>query len=153
MGLREVPSRSWCAAAEGGTAFISVKEGDRPAALEVVRQLQRLGFNIQATSGTTAYLRSHGVHAEAVNKVSGRSAPCRGPYQERTGGLSREHREHGGVTCRFIVDPPGALNKGLAYYTTIRGHERRSRGIEAILKKELTIRSLQEYHGIGSAER
>src|SRR5205823_8924851 len=31
----------------GGTAFISVKESDRPAALEVVRQLHRLGFTIQ----------------------------------------------------------------------------------------------------------
>ena len=49
MGLREIPSRSRVAAAKGGTAFISVKESDRPAALEVVRQLQRLGFTIQAT--------------------------------------------------------------------------------------------------------
>src|ERR1041384_4235706 len=54
---------------KGGTAFISVKETDRPAALAVVQQLIRLGFNIQATSGTAAYLRSHGVQAETVNKV------------------------------------------------------------------------------------
>jgi carbamoyl-phosphate synthase large subunit len=46
-----------------------------------------------------------------------------------------------------------ALNKGLAYYTTIRGARAAVMGIEAILKKELTIRSLQEYHGTGSAER
>ena len=39
-----------------------------------------------------------------------------------------------------------ALNKGLAYYTTIRGARAAVMGIEAILKKELTIRSLQEYH-------
>jgi carbamoyl-phosphate synthase large subunit len=46
-----------------------------------------------------------------------------------------------------------ALNKGLAYYTTIRGARAAVMGIEAILKKELTIRSLQEYHGTESAER
>ena len=39
-----------------------------------------------------------------------------------------------------------ALNKGLAYYTTMRGARAAVMGIEAILKKELTIRSLQEYH-------
>jgi carbamoyl-phosphate synthase large subunit len=39
-----------------------------------------------------------------------------------------------------------ALNKGLAYYTTIRGARAAVMGIEAILNKELTIRSLQEYH-------
>jgi len=46
-----------------------------------------------------------------------------------------------------------ALNKGLAYYTTIRGARAAVMGIEAILKKELTIRSLQEYHGTGSEQR
>ena len=130
----------------GGTAFISVKESDRPAALEVVRQLQRLGFNIQATSGTAAYLRSYEVYAETVNKVmEGR------PHIV-------DHIKNGQValvvntvsTASSHADSLSirreALNKGLAYYTTIRGARAAVMGIEAILKKELTIRSLQEYH-------
>ncbi len=131
---------------KGGTAFISVKESDRPAALEVVRQLQRLGFNIQATSGTAAYLRNYGVYAETVNKVmEGR------PHIV-------DHIKNGQValvvntvsTASSHADSLSirreALNKGLAYYTTIRGARAAVMGIEAILKKELTIRSLQEYH-------
>ena len=138
---------------KGGTAFISVKESDRPAALEVVRQLQRLGFSVQATSGTAVYLRNHGVYAEAVNKVmEGR------PHVV-------DHIKNGQValvvntvsTASSHADSLSirreALNKGLAYYTTIRGARAAVMGIEAILKKELTIRSLQEYHGTGSAER
>jgi carbamoyl-phosphate synthase large subunit len=130
----------------GGTAFISVKQSDRPAALEVVQQLQRLGFNIQATSGTAAYLRDYGVHAETVNKVmEGR------PHIV-------DHIKNGQValvvntvsTASSHADSLSirreALNKGLAYYTTIRGARAAVMGIEAILKKELTIRSLQEYH-------
>ena len=131
---------------KGGTAFISVKESDRPAALEVVRQLQRLGFNIQATIGTAAYLRNYGVYAETVNKVmEGR------PHIV-------DHIKNGQValvvntvsTASSHADSLSirreALNKGLAYYTTIRGARAAVMGIEAILKKELTIRSLQEYH-------
>src|SRR5437867_3915464 len=131
---------------KGGTAFISVKESDRPAALEVVRQLQRLGFSVQATSGTAVYLRNHGVYAEAVNKVmEGR------PHVV-------DHIKNGQValvvntvsTASSHADSLSirreALNKGLAYYTTIRGARAAVMGIEAILKKELTIRSLQEYH-------
>ncbi len=131
---------------KGGTAFISVKESDRPAALEVVQQLLRLGFNIQATSGTAGYLRNHGVHAETVNKVmEGR------PHVV-------DHIKNGQValvvntvsTASSHADSLSirreALNKGLAYYTTIRGARAAVMGIEAILKKELTIRSLQEYH-------
>jgi carbamoyl-phosphate synthase large subunit len=131
---------------KGGTAFISVKGSDRPAALEVVQQLQRLGFTVQATSGTAEYLRDHGVHAETVNKVKeGR------PHIV-------DHIKNGQVA--LVVNTVGtatshadslsirreALNKGLAYYTTIRGARAAIMGIEAILKKELTIRSLQEYH-------
>ncbi|HSF69122.1 MAG TPA: carbamoyl-phosphate synthase large subunit, partial [Nitrospira sp.] len=40
----------------GGTAFLSVKESDRPAALEVAKQLCRLGFTVWGTSGTAGYL-------------------------------------------------------------------------------------------------
>jgi len=131
---------------KGGAAFISVKESDRPAALELVRQLQRLGFTVQATSGTGAYLRNHGVQAETVNKVmEGR------PHIV-------DHIKNGQValvvntvsTASSHADSLSirreALNKGLAYYTTIRGARAAVMGIEAILKKELTIRSLQEYH-------
>ena len=131
---------------KGGTAFISVKESDRPAALEVVKQLHKLGFNIQATSGTAGYLRDHGVPTETVNKVKeGR------PHVV-------DHIKNGQValvvntvsTAASHADSLSirreALNKGLAYYTTIRGARAAVMGIEAILKTELTIRSLQEYH-------
>jgi carbamoyl-phosphate synthase large subunit len=40
-----------------------------------------------------------------------------------------------------------ALNRSIAYYTTMRGARAAVMGIEAMLNKELSIRSLQEYHG------
>jgi len=123
-----------------------VKESDRPAALEVVRQLQRLGFSVQATSGTAAYLRNHGVYAEAVNKVmEGRPHVVDHIKNEQvalvvnTVSTASSHADSLSIRRE-------ALNKGLAYYTTIRGARAAVMGIEAILKKELTILSLQEYH-------
>ncbi|MCG3778693.1 MAG: Carbamoyl-phosphate synthase large chain [Nitrospira sp.] len=131
---------------KGGTAFISVKESDRLAALDVVQQLHKLGFSIQATSGTAGYLRDHGVPVQTVNKVKeGR------PHVV-------DHIKNGQValvvntvsTAASHTDSLSirreALNKGLAYYTTIRGARAAVMGIEAILMTELTIRSLQEYH-------
>ena len=129
-----------------GTAFISVKENDRSAALEVAKHLRRLGFNVQATNGTAAYLRDNGVEAKTVLKVTeGR------PHIV-------DHIKNGDVA--LVVNTVGtaashadslsirreALNRGLAYFTTMRGARAAVMGIEAILKKELTIRSLQEYH-------
>ncbi|MFM9853605.1 MAG: carbamoyl-phosphate synthase large subunit [Sphingomonadaceae bacterium] len=52
-----------------GTAFVSVKDSDKPIILPAVRQLVALGFTIVATSGTATYLEQEGVAVARVNKV------------------------------------------------------------------------------------
>ncbi|MDH4153835.1 MAG: carbamoyl-phosphate synthase large subunit [Nitrospira sp.] len=129
-----------------GTAFISVKASDRPAALEVGRALSQLGMRIQGTSGTAGYLREHGLPVEVVNKVAeGR------PHIV-------DHIKNGSValvvntvrTASAHVDSLAirreALHRGIPYFTTMRGAHAAAMAIEAILKKDLSIRTLQEYH-------
>ncbi len=53
-----------------GTAFISVKPTDRPAAIEVARELASLGFSLVATRGTAGALESAGIGVTVVNKVN-----------------------------------------------------------------------------------
>ncbi|MDY0013491.1 MAG: carbamoyl-phosphate synthase large subunit [Rhodocyclaceae bacterium] len=53
-----------------GTAFISVKNSDRPKAVEVARQLHQLGFTLVGTRGTAAAITAAGVPVTAVNKVN-----------------------------------------------------------------------------------
>jgi carbamoyl-phosphate synthase large subunit len=55
---------------EGGRAFISVRDGDKHAAVQVARDLAELGFSLLATRGTAAVLTSHGIAVTAVNKVT-----------------------------------------------------------------------------------
>ncbi len=129
-----------------GTAFISVKASDRPAALAVGRVLTQLGMRIQGTSGTAGYLQEHGLPAEVVNKVTeGR------PHIV-------DHIKNGSValvvntvrTASSHVDSLSirreALHRGIPYFTTMRGAHAAAMAIEAILKKDLSIRTLQEYH-------
>jgi len=52
-----------------GTAFISVRDADKPGAIEVARRLVERGFRIVATRGTAAALEQAGVPCEPVNKV------------------------------------------------------------------------------------
>ena len=54
----------------GGRAFISVRDGDKLAAVQVARDLADLGFSILATRGTAAVLNSHGIPVTQVNKVA-----------------------------------------------------------------------------------
>ena len=54
----------------GGTAFISVNDNDkRQIVVQLARELQDLGFQLIATSGTREFLRGHGVDVGLTWKV------------------------------------------------------------------------------------
>ena len=53
-----------------GSAFISVSNHDKPAVVQIARDLRGLGFSLVATRGTANYLRAHGIDAEIVFKVN-----------------------------------------------------------------------------------
>jgi carbamoyl-phosphate synthase large subunit len=56
--------------AAGGRAFVSVRDGDKLAAVSVARELAELGFTVLATRGTAQVLAAHGVAVTQVNKVT-----------------------------------------------------------------------------------
>jgi carbamoyl-phosphate synthase large subunit len=53
-----------------GTAFLSVRDADKPAAVEIARSLSRLGFRLVATAGTAHALAAAGIGVERVRKVT-----------------------------------------------------------------------------------
>jgi len=53
----------------GGRAFISVRDIDKARAVDIARDLERLGFALVATKGTAAILQTHGLDCETVHKV------------------------------------------------------------------------------------
>jgi carbamoyl-phosphate synthase large subunit len=129
-----------------GTAFISVNNRDKAAAVPIARDLARLGFSLMATRGTAAYLRAHGIDAEIVFKIN-------------------EGRPHVGdelvnrKIALVINTPLGrdsffddktvrsvAMMQGVPAITTLTGAAAAVSAIEAIRHEGLTVKSLQEYH-------
>ena len=53
-----------------GTAFLSVRDADKAAAVEVAASLSRLGFRLVATVGTAHALAAAGIAVERVRKVT-----------------------------------------------------------------------------------
>ncbi|WP_071429251.1 carbamoyl-phosphate synthase large subunit [Angelakisella massiliensis] len=53
-----------------GTIFVTIADRDKEEALPLVRRFYDLGFNIEATMGTAAYLKSHGIRTRARKKIS-----------------------------------------------------------------------------------
>ncbi|MER0043063.1 carbamoyl-phosphate synthase large subunit [Pseudomonas sp. MGal98] len=53
-----------------GVAFISVREDDKPEAIQVARDLVSLGFEVVATAGTARVIEAAGLPVRRVNKVT-----------------------------------------------------------------------------------
>ena len=52
------------------TVFLTVKNNDKPRAVEVARQLSGVGFDLVATKGTAAAINAAGIACVTVNKVT-----------------------------------------------------------------------------------
>ena len=52
-----------------GKVFVSVRDADKDRLLSIAKDIMARGFSLVATSGTAAYLTSHGVACERINKV------------------------------------------------------------------------------------
>ncbi|MBQ3253377.1 MAG: carbamoyl-phosphate synthase large subunit, partial [Acholeplasmatales bacterium] len=53
-----------------GTILATIGDFDKEAALPLIRRFYNLGFNIEATSGTAAFLRKHGIKTRIKSKIS-----------------------------------------------------------------------------------
>jgi carbamoyl-phosphate synthase large subunit len=104
-----------------GSAFLSVRDGDKPRAVELARLLINKGFRIVATDGTAAALHAAGLVCERVNKVKEGRPHCvdmikNGEVQfiaNTTEGKKSIEESH---SIRAA-----AIQQKLCYFTTIAG--------------------------------
>ncbi|QPJ63331.1 MAG: carbamoyl-phosphate synthase large subunit [Candidatus Nitronauta litoralis] len=128
-----------------GTAFISVKDDDKDAALLIGKTLKTLGYQLLATRGTAKFFQDHGEEVKAINKF------LEGPPHIvdciENGDVQLVVNTTFGVQA--INDSfslrRASLTQNLPYCTTIRGAQALLAALEAMKKNELGIRSLQEY--------
>jgi carbamoyl-phosphate synthase large subunit len=129
-----------------GTVFISVRNNDKLAAVQVGRDLIQLGFNVVATRGTAAVLTAHGVPVTIVNKVAeGR------PHivdMIKNGDISLiintvEEKRSAISDSRSIRT--SAVQQRVTYYTTIAGARAACEGMRH-MKGALVPYDLQSLH-------
>ena len=53
-----------------GTVFVTVADKDKEEALPLIRRFYNLGFNIEATAGTAAFLKENGIRTHVLKKIS-----------------------------------------------------------------------------------
>ncbi len=130
-----------------GTVFISVRNRDKRNAIFLAKHLETLGFDLVATEGTARALRRSGIKAELVYRLSDERGPNAIDLMEQQ-------------RLDLIINTPSgpqprdderrirasAAQHGIPCITTIAGASVAVLAVEALLRGELDVRTLQEYN-------
>ncbi|AMW20337.1 MULTISPECIES: carbamoyl-phosphate synthase large subunit [Mycobacteroides] len=136
-----------------GTIFVSVANRDKRSLVFPVKRLADLGFKVLATEGTAEMLRRNGIPCEEVRKH----------YQGAEDGLpprSSVDVIKAGEVAMVINTPYGnsgprvdgyeirsaAVSMNIPCITTVQGASAAVQGIEAGIRGDIGVRSLQELH-------
>jgi carbamoyl-phosphate synthase large subunit len=145
-----------------GHVFVSVANRDKRPMVFPVKRLADLGFEIWATEGTAQVLRRNGVRARIVRTHSDGPGPDGEPTVV-TRILAGEvdlivntpfgSPGHAGPRLDGYEIRTAAVRRGIPCVTTVAGLAAAVQGIEAIIRGEVGVRSLQQHaerlRGIG----
>jgi carbamoyl-phosphate synthase large subunit len=129
-----------------GTVFISVTDGDKPAATQLAAGFHDMGFRVLATGGTAQAIRRMGVPVERIRKLS-------------EGSPNVVERIDAGEVDLVVNTPTGsgaradgyeirrsAVARGIPCITTMSGASAAQRAIRASRSGEVSVMALQELH-------
>jgi len=129
-----------------GNVFLSVKDSDKPQALEIAKGLQELGFSFYSTEGTAQFFNENGIKTETVMRISeGRPNVAdlikNGKIQlviNTPLGLIPRRDENGIRSEAVLHSVPVITTLGSAFATL--------QGIRSLKEKKFSVKSLQAYH-------
>jgi carbamoyl-phosphate synthase large subunit len=144
-----------------GRVFVSVANRDKRAMVFPVKRLADLGFEIWATLGTAEVLRRNGVRAKIVRKQSDGAGPANELGDREPTVVTRildgevdliVNTPFGAVSAASAAVRldgyeirTAAVRRGVPCVTTVAGLAAAVQGIEATIRGEIGVRSLQEH--------
>ncbi len=129
-----------------GKIFISLKDKDKPPSVLIVKKLLELGLSVIATRGTAMYLKNHGLYVEVINKVAEGRPHIVDLIKNKEinfviNTVSGAQAQKDSFSIR-----QSALQYRVPFTTTISGAIAVVNAIDMLKKKQVNIKSIQEYH-------
>ncbi len=133
---------------QSGNVFISIPDGDKPKAVELARGFAELGFTLFATHGTAAALKAAGISAKRLHKI-GEGRP-NALDMVKNGEMALIINTPSGKIAREdeVKIRSTANSARIPVVTTLRAADASLEGIRAIREHGISVRTLQEFHGI-----
>jgi len=128
-----------------GKVFISVRNQDKRNIVFIAKKLEDMGFEILATRGTHKALSSNNIKAQLTGKIGEGSREVLDYI--RNGHIQLIINTPSGERSQSDSKPirNAAVMRGIPCITTISGAQAAVNGIEAVLKNDFQVKSIQEY--------
>jgi carbamoyl-phosphate synthase large subunit len=133
-----------------GTAFITVADGDKPAATGLATVLHDLGFRIVATRGTAQAIRKMGIPAQEINKIGEGSPHVVDWIEDGQVDLVVNTPVGTGARTDGYEIRTAAISRGIPCITTMAGAMAAARAISAARRGAPEVVSLQQIHASSS---
>jgi len=136
-----------------GTVFVSVANRDKRSLVFPVKRLADLGFRVLATEGTAEMLRRNGIPCDVVRKhfeTPGEGRPAMTAIDAINAGevgmvINTPYGNSGPRIDGYEIRS-AAVSMNIPCITTVQGASAAVQGIEAAIRGEIGVRSLQELH-------
>jgi carbamoyl-phosphate synthase large subunit len=128
-----------------GRVFISVKDEDKPAVVDLAKRLRAMGFELVATGGTHSYLATKGIQAQRVMKVKeGRPNIVDKIVDGAIVLVINTTFGKQEISDSFSIRRESLMH-GIPYYTTVQQARMAVGALEALRRAELGVKPLQDY--------
>jgi len=131
-----------------GNIFLSVRDDDKEATLPLARRLEKLGFSIYSTQGTSTMLRNNGIRSEAIFRISdGRPNAIDMVEEKELAWIINTPSSGASPRIDEIKMRAHAVIRGIPITTTVSGLAAAIAALESLRELgSLEVCSLQEYH-------
>ena len=128
-----------------GKIFISVRNDDKPAVVDLARRLRTLGFKLVTTGGTHGYLATKGIETEKVLKVAeGRPHIVDKIVDGQIVLVINTTFGKQEISDSFSIRRESLMHS-VPYFTTVQAARMAVGAMESLMHTELTVKPLQDY--------
>ncbi|MHC4655437.1 MAG: carbamoyl-phosphate synthase large subunit [Planctomycetota bacterium] len=129
-----------------GNVFISVKDSDKPKAVQIAKQLHEMDFDIIATKGTCIEFIEHNIPSKFMLKViEGRPNIVDSIINGQIDLIINTTIGVQAIKDSFSIRRT-ALDRQIPYVTTIRGATATVKAIKALMERKVNVKPIQSYY-------